>query len=128
MGVWDIAWGEQQEVYWDDLMSAIWSDDPSKGKFWGLVKDQIHSMASAEEGVPLPDWAEHYLTQMSDEERLDVAIVLPDDAARKWLEQSGGIPPEYANLRAQADELARKDVERRAAARQAAIERGEIDP
>ena len=49
-------------------------------------------------------------------------------AARKWLEQSGGIPPEYANLRAQADELARKDVERRAAARQAAIERGEIDP
>jgi hypothetical protein len=65
---------------------------------------------------------------MSDEERLDVAIVLPDDAARKWLEQSGGIPPEYANLRAQADELARKDVERRAAARQAAIERGEIDP
>ena len=96
----------EEALYGSADVRALFGDDPGSP----MIGSQAPTPAAPPSGGPGP------------------VPPLPDDAARRWLEQSGGIPPEYANLRAQAEELKQKDVERRAAARQAAIERGEIDP
>ena len=128
MEVWDLAWGEQNEVYWDDLMLSVWSSEPESGRFWELVKDQMHAVGETDASTglpPLPDWASNYLGQMTDQERVNIAITLPDEAASKFLAQSGGVPSEYAEKRARAASL-KADADRAVEdARRAAEARGD---
>ena len=128
MEVWDLAWGEQNEVYWDDLMLSVWSSEPESGRFWELVKDQMHAVGETDASTglpPLPDWASNYLGQMTDQERVNIAITLPDEAASKFLAQSGGVPSEYTEKRARAASL-KADADRAVEdARRAAEARGD---
>mmetsp|Transcript_7120 Transcript_7120/g.23503 ORF Transcript_7120/g.23503 Transcript_7120/m.23503 type:complete len:1021 (-) Transcript_7120:108-3170(-) len=114
--VWDVAWGDQDEVYWDDLMIAVWSNEPQSGKFWELVRDQWREISDAEgDAIPVPEWAEKYLTQMSDDERVGLAVTLPVEAAEKFLNQSGGVPANYASSRAEVDRVnAKLEAQRKA--------------
>jgi len=108
LDVWDVAWGDQEEVYWDDLMLSVWADEPRSGRFWELVKDQWHAMgngADPTKDMQAPDWVENYLCQMSDDERINLAVTLPPQAAEKFLTQSGGIPAAYAEARKQVQEV-----------------------
>ena len=99
--VWDLSWGEQKEVYWDDLMLSVWAQEPESGKFWELVKDQWHAIGPSADNVgELPAWAENYLGSMTDDDRINLAVTLPEEAANKFLTQSGGVPSEYASRRA----------------------------
>ena len=70
-------------------------------------------------------WASNYLGQMTDQERVNIAITLPDEAASKFLAQSGGVPSEYAEKRARAASL-KADADRAVEdARRAAEARGD---
>jgi len=127
MEVWDLAWGEQKEVYWDDLMLSIWSDEPESGRFWELVKDQWHDMIGATgKNIELPSWAENYLGNMTDDDRVNIAVTLPDEAARKFLSQSGGIPSAYEARRASYAAASAQSAAERAESVRLARERGEI--
>jgi len=42
---------------------------------------------------------------MSDDERINLAVTLPPQAAEKFLTQSGGIPAAYAEARKQVQEV-----------------------
>jgi len=114
--VWDVAWGEQDEVYWDDLMLAVWSSEPEGGKFWEMVKTQWHAIKNADNNnAPVPEWATKYLTQMTDAERVGLATMLPAEAADKFLKQSGGVPATYPSAREEVDRIeARLKAERAA--------------
>lgn len=127
MEVWDIAWGEQKEVYWDDLMLSIWSNEPEKGRFWELVKDEWNAMAGAEgKNIELPSWAENYLGNMTDDDRVNIAVTLPDEAALKFLKQSGGVPDVYEERRASYAAANARSAAERAESVRLARERGDI--
>ena len=74
--LWDINWGKNDELYWDEFTEYIWADDASSTTFWKLVSDQwrrtvADPTASVVAGdgsnsVPpdVPEWAKEFVRSL----------------------------------------------------------------
>ena len=78
--LWDINWGKQNEVYWDEFVNHIWAEDPSNTGFWKLVQEQwgktvqqptekVRAAQAELRGDPqnepdLPEWAREYVRSL----------------------------------------------------------------
>ena len=50
--VYDLEWGKEHELYWDEFVNHIWAEDPNSTGFWKLVQEQWESsVVKPTEGV-----------------------------------------------------------------------------
>ena len=73
--LWDINWGKNDELYWDEFTEYIWADDASTTTFWKLAAEQwrrtvVDPTASVVAGdgsdVPpeVPEWAKEFVRSL----------------------------------------------------------------
>jgi hypothetical protein len=101
--VWDIEWGKQDELYWDEFVNHIWADDPSNTGFWKLVQEQwgktvqepTAKMQAAQQAAnkiimedpglkpDLPDWAREYVRSLPVNAQEEMLMYAPKEVQER---------------------------------------------
>ena len=98
--LWDVQWGENDEVYWDEFVNHIWSDDPSNTGFWKLVQEQwgktvqrptaelrdAQMKAIGEDPAvqpDLPEWAREYVRSLDVSAQEEMLMYAPKEVQER---------------------------------------------
>ena len=99
--MWDLEWGKQNELYWDEFVNHIWADDPSNTGFWKLVQEQwgktvqepTEKVREAQAKIvrgddpelepDLPEWAREYVRSLPVNAQEEMLMYAPKEVQER---------------------------------------------
>ena len=90
--VYDLEWGKEHELYWDEFVNHIWAEDPNSTGFWKLVQEQWESsvvkptegVINGEDASPdLPEWAKEYVRSLDPGAQEEMLMYAPKEVQER---------------------------------------------